>query len=131
MCVWNKVSKNKAILKIFRFWWLCKLYATEKNIWKSKCDKNVKNYPIHMIQSAFESLGDGVSNALWIMMIGQKEKILDDFFKTIDLNFSLAWYKFEEFNNFISETHLLQVFVGWKIKYRFGNVGIHDTRSGY
>ena len=93
MCVWNKVSKNKAILKIFRFWWLCKLRATEKNIWKSKCDKNVKKYPIHMIQSAFESLSDGLSNALWIMMIGQKEKILDDFFKTIDLNFSLAWYR--------------------------------------
>ena len=35
-----------------------------------------------MIQSAFESLRDGLSNALWIMMIGQKEKILDDFFKT-------------------------------------------------
>ena len=24
-------SKNKAILKIFRFWWLCKLSATAKN----------------------------------------------------------------------------------------------------
>ena len=89
--VWNKVSKNKAILKIFRFWWFCKLSATEKNIWKSKCEKNVKKYPIHMIQSAFESLSYELSNTPWIMMIGQKEKILDDFFKTIDLNFSLAW----------------------------------------
>jgi len=35
----------------------------------------MKKYPMHMIQRAFESSSDGLSDALWIIMVGQKEKI--------------------------------------------------------
>ena len=58
------------IMEMFRFLCFCKLRTTPKNTKSSKCHERSKNHLKHMMQSALESLSDGLSNIFWIMLIG-------------------------------------------------------------